>query len=230
MVPKLLTEDQTEGRVQVSHELSIRFEEEDLASRIITGDETWCYQYDPETKRQSMQWTSPSSPRPQKARMSRSQIKTMLICFFDIKGMVHHEFLEQGDTMNQYRYLDILKRLRESVRRKRPHLWPDGWLLHHDNAPPHVALSVRQFLASKSVATVEHPPYSPDLVPSDFWLFPKLKTGLKGHRFQDASDIQSHAKTFLRSLKREEFQSCFDQWKHRMEKCVSAEGEYFEGI
>ena len=92
MVPKLLTDERKERRVQVSQELSTRFEEEeDLASRIITGDETWCYQYDPETKRQSMQWTCPLSPRPQKARMSRSQIKTMLICFFDIKGMVHYE-------------------------------------------------------------------------------------------------------------------------------------------
>ena len=66
----------------------------------------------------------------------------MLICFFDIKGLVHFEFVSQGQTVNQQFYLEVLKRLRDAVRRKRPELWrSDEWLVHH-NAPAHTALSV----------------------------------------------------------------------------------------
>jgi histone-lysine N-methyltransferase SETMAR len=79
----------------------------------------------------------------------------------------------------------ILKRLCEAVRTKRPELW----ILHHDNAPTHKALSVKQFLVQKSITEIEHPPYSPDLAPNDFWLFSKIEFALKKRRFQDL-DIQ----------------------------------------
>jgi hypothetical protein len=75
----------------------------------------------------------------------------MLITFFDIKGTVLFEFIPQGQTVNQPYYLEILKRLHESVRRKRPELWPNDWILHHDNAPAHKVFSVRQLLAQKSI-------------------------------------------------------------------------------
>ena len=68
----------------------------------MTGDESWMFEYDPETKWQSRQWKSPASPRPKKAKMSKSKVKVMLIAFFDIKGI---EFLPQGQTVNQYVYI-----------------------------------------------------------------------------------------------------------------------------
>ena len=67
--------------------------DEKLLENVITGDELWVFQYDPETKRQSRQWKSVSSPRPKKSRMQRSQVKAILITFFDHQGMVHHEFV-----------------------------------------------------------------------------------------------------------------------------------------
>jgi hypothetical protein len=134
-----------------------------------------------------------------------------------------------GRTANQHCYLEILARLREAVRRRRPELWPDAWILHHDNAPVNEALAVWEFLANKSILKLNHPPYSPDLAPCDFWLFLKLKTALKGHRFSDITDIQGHATTILRSIPEEELQKCFEQWKHRLTKCIDAQGDYFEG-
>jgi histone-lysine N-methyltransferase SETMAR len=76
------------------------------------------------------------------------------------------------------------------VRRKRPELWPNDWIHHHDNAPSHKALSLKQFLAQKSMAEVEHPPSSPDLSPNDFRLFSGIKSALKGRIFQDTEDIK----------------------------------------
>jgi hypothetical protein len=63
---------------------------------------------------------------------------------------------------------------------KRPELWPNDWILHHDIDPAHKALSVEQFLAQKSVTEMEHPPCSSDLALNYFCLFPKIKSGLKG--------------------------------------------------
>jgi hypothetical protein len=71
-----------------------------------------------------------------------------------------------------------------------------------------------RFLAKKSILKLDHPPYSPDLAPCDFWIFPKLKTALKSHRFSDIANIQGHATTILKSIPEEEFQKCFKQWKH----------------
>jgi len=63
---------------------------------------------------------------------------------------------------------------------ERQSLWEaNTWALHHNNAPAHTALSICQFLAERNIATLEHPPYSPDLAPCDFFLFPKIKSILK---------------------------------------------------
>ena len=100
----------------------------------------------------------------------------MLIVFFDVHEIVHLEFMPQGQTINQNVYKDILRRLMCSVREKRRELWETkSCLLHHDNAPAHNALSIRQFVAENNIAVLEQPPYSPDLAPCDFFLFPKLK-------------------------------------------------------
>ena len=149
--------------------------EPDLLNSIITCDETWVFAYDPETKRQSMQWNSTSSPRPKKARLSRSKFKDMLIVLFHIQGIVMAEWIPSSQTVNQQYYIEVLKKLREGVRRKRPELWRNEWLLHQDNAPAHNALSVQKFLVSKNITVLEHPPYSPDLSPCDFCPFSKIK-------------------------------------------------------
>jgi hypothetical protein len=70
------------------------------------------------------------------------------------------------------------------MNRERPELWPSNWILHHDNAQANKELSVEQFLAQKLISEMEHPLNYPDLVPNDFWLFPKIKSALKGKKFR----------------------------------------------
>jgi len=67
---------------------------------IVTGDETWVYGDDVETKARSSQWVGQGSPRPKKARMSRSNMKVMFV-FFDWQGIIHHEFVPRGQTVNK---------------------------------------------------------------------------------------------------------------------------------
>jgi len=174
MFPKELTEEQKQRRVIICQDLLER--QDDILGRVITDDETWVYQYDPETKRQSAQWKTANSPRPKKFRQSKSRVKTMLLTCFDIRGLVHYEFVPTGQTVNQVSFLEVLERLHEKVRRKRPELFANNsWILHHDSAPAHAALSVREFLATKQITVLEHPAYSPDLARNDFFLFPKIK-------------------------------------------------------
>ena len=77
-----------------------------------------------------------------------------------VRRIVHYEFVPTGQTVNQVYYLEVLKRLREKVRRKRPELLANNsWILHHDNAPAHTALSVSEFLAAKQITELENPAY-----------------------------------------------------------------------
>jgi transposase len=138
------------------------------------------------------------------------------------------KFIAQGQTMNQQCYLEVLTRLWESVPKKRPELWSDKWIVHHDNAPAHDALRVRKFLAKKSITKMENPPYSPELAPCNFWLFPKLKNALKGQRFADIPDIQYNV-TLFQGVLENNFQDCFQQWHRRLTQCITSQGEYFEG-
>ena len=161
--------------------------------------------------------------------MSRSNVKTLLTVFFDYKGIVHHEYAPHGQTVNQVYYIEVLQRLRDAIRRKRPELHSTSeWQLHHDNAPAHSAQRVQQFLAKHNISLVRQPPYSPDLAPCDFFLFPKIKTKLKGRRFQDVTEIKENATRELRAIPEQAFQECFQQWKIRWNKCIASEGHYFE--
>ena len=76
---------------------------------------------------------------------------------------------------------------------------------------------------------MDRQPYSPDLAPCDFLLFPKLKNTLKGQRLADLSDIQRNLKNLLQGIQEHDFQDCFQQWHHRLTKCIASQWEYFEG-
>jgi histone-lysine N-methyltransferase SETMAR len=100
------------------------------------------------------------------------------VAFLDGEGMVHRKFLYMGTSVTPAFYMDVLVRLCESVRRKRPQKWKNDWAPHHDNVPSHKAMAVQQFLAKNNIPIAPHPPYSPYLASSDFWLFLTLKMGL----------------------------------------------------
>ncbi|UYV63992.1 hypothetical protein LAZ67_2006273 [Cordylochernes scorpioides] len=189
-------------RMNIANEMldSVR-DDPNLLQRVITGDEAWVYGYDVETKAQSSQWKLPHEPRPKKARQVRSNVKVLLTVFFDCRGVVHHEFLAQGRTVNKEYYLQVMRNLREAIRQKRPDLWKNkNWLLHHDNAPAHTSLLVRDFLAKKNTLMMPQPPYSTDLAPCDFFLFLKLKRPMKGRRYATLDEIKTASKKELKKI------------------------------
>ncbi|GFT64698.1 putative transposase [Trichonephila clavipes] len=86
-----------------------------------------------------------------------------------------------------------------------------------------------RFLASKDIPVAPQPPYSPDLSPCDFFLFPKLKNHPKGHHFGTLENIQTAATDHLKAIPISEFHQCYEEWKKRLQRCVASEGSYFEG-
>ena len=156
--------------------------------------------------------------------MSKSKVKSMLIAFFDSKGVVHKEFVppRQCCILRGSAYT-----AEERVARIQPEI-ANTWVLHHDNAPSHASLLVREFLVKQTVAMLPQLPYSPDLAPPDFFLFPRLKSSLKGHRFGTVENVQAAVTNALKGIPVQDFQASYDAWQNRWQRCIDAEGCYFE--
>lgn len=96
LIPKLLNFDKKQHCINIANELLNSVHDPDLLQRVITGDKSWVYSYDVETKAQSSQWKLPHEPIPKKARKVRSNVKVLFKVFYDCRGVVHHEFLLPG--------------------------------------------------------------------------------------------------------------------------------------
>jgi histone-lysine N-methyltransferase SETMAR len=131
------------------------------------------------------------SPRPKMAHMSLSHFETMLIVFFDIQGIVMAQCVPSRQNVYRQYYIKILTKMRERVRRKGQKLWGAEWILQQDNMPAHNALPVKKYLANKNTTLLEHPPYSPDLALCDFYLFPEIKSVLKGTHFVLVENVKA---------------------------------------
>ncbi len=229
MVPRVLTKDQKRCRKQISQQNLLRIQEDpQLLDRLVTQDESWVFCYDPRTKQADMQWCSRDEQRPTKALRSRLTQKLMLIVFWDASGVIHHEFLEHGATVNTEIWLGYLRRFRESMRRKRPQLWTaKNWTFLMDNAPAHCSCISADFYHKTGMDLMSHPPYSPDLAPCDFWLFPTMKGKLRGMRFETLDDLQIAVSRTLKSIPKEEYRQALQCLPHRYQRCVDQDGGFF---
>jgi hypothetical protein len=177
-----------------------------------------------------MEWRSPSSPRPKKSRLQKSKVKTMLIASFDSDNIIHKEFIPAGQTVNSAFYEEVLKRLLRRFHRVRPGLHRTGqWMLLHHNAPAHCAICVHQFLVQSGVSVLDHTPYSPDLASADCFLFPRLKSVMKGARFANVTTIHERVTAVLRSILTEAIAESFQKLYERCQKRVVKDGNYFDG-
>ena len=203
--------------------------DKNFLDKVITGDESWCFAYDPETKRLSSVCVGEHSPRLKKLSFQKSRVMMMLIVFFDSQSIVHKEFVHEGRTANAEYYKGVLDSLIWRIRRVRRALYRTrDFFLLHDNAPAHSAAIIRQFLTQKQVATLHHPPYSPDLSLSDYFLFPKVKLNLKGARFDTTEEIQKAVTDQLNKIPSEDFSNAMKKVETRANLCITSNGCYFE--
>jgi len=197
-VPHSLTPEQKARRTAACRDLIATADSDpDFFKKTVTGDETWYFAYDPTTKCQSAACAGETSPRPKKMLFQKSHVK-MLVIFFDWQGVIQKEFVPEDESINAVYYKGVMERLLNRIQRVRPGMCDsDDWFLLHDNAPSHNATIVKQFLAQRRVTVFDHPPYSPDLAPADYLLFPKVKSHLKGRLWLDFG----HSETLEKYIK-----------------------------
>lgn len=232
-VPKILNGEQKEARVRFAQYFLDKFEngESSCFNKIVTGDESWFYKYDPETKQQSMVWSPEGANPPVKAKQQKSATKVMMSMYFTRAKMVAVIPLKTGQTVTANWYTETClpqvfqnllgHRQKEDLRR---------YFLHHDNAPAHTAEKTNNFLALSGINEIRPAPYSPDLAPCDFWLFPKIKKDLRGKIFTSNEEIINAVNVEIEKLQKEDFESCFERWIYRLKKCIEINGNYVEKL
>lgn len=198
---------------------------------MVTTDESWIYIYDPNTRLQAREWQRREEDRPQIARRDLSTSKVMLVSFFDSKGMIYYEFVQLPQTVNQYVYQAILTRFNQAYHRRRPHAAVHGrHFIHMDNASSHTMDRTLLLLDQLGWTCLPYPAYSPDLVPSDFWLYARLKKNLRGRHFGTLANVKVVADQ-IGQIPSEEYWRCMlHSWPKRWRKCIAHHGQYFEGL
>ena len=162
------------------------------------------------------------------ALSTRSTKKVMSTIFWDSKGVIHIDYLPHGTTMNGKYYANLLKQVRQSIKEKRRGKIRRGIMLHQDNAPVHTSRVAMDAVRECGYELLPHPPYSPDLAPSDFHLFPRLKKHLRGRRFDDDGELTAAVEGWLGDQDVDFYRSGINDWKTRWDKCVELEGDYVE--
>ena len=104
----------------------------------------------------------------------------MATVFRDREGIIHLDWLPEKTTINSDYYVEELKELRQAIKRERRGKLTRGVLLQHDNARPHVSSKTMAAIDDLGFECLPHPPYSPDLAPSDYWLFGEMKRSFEG--------------------------------------------------
>jgi hypothetical protein len=160
---------------------------------------------------------SPNSLTSKEARQVKKKVKSMLIIFSYIKGIVHKKFVMVGQTGSSTYYCDILQRQCENMRRLHPELWQQkNQLFHHDNTPPHTSFFAREFLTRSNMTVIPRPPYFP--------LFFQFKIKLKGQYFDTIEANEAESRSVLNTLTEHDFQDTFKKWHS-----LGMEGDYCDG-
>ena len=229
-VPKKLTDVHKTNRVNIcQRHLNRHASEPEFMERVITGDETWIHHYEPESKRNSMTWKHPDSPVPKKFKTKPSVGEILLTVFRDCRGPLIEHYLERGSTVTSHSYCEMLRDdLRPAIRTKRRGLLSRGVILLHDNARPHSAARTIEALQQMKFEVMEHPPYSPDLAPSDFHLFGPLKEELRGRHFSSDQEVKDAVHQWLSSQPKSFFSEGINALVRRWTKCIERQGDYIE--
>ena len=229
-VPHQLSEKNRKDRVRICQENLERFKENKWRlCDVITGDESWFYFRKIGSKQSNASWVVDGQSPRTVVKRGQFELKTMFSIFFKSTGVVHMTYLESGKTIDNVMYLnDCLKPLVRVLNQQRPVSSTKNLKFHHDNARPHVHSRVKSYLKSQNFIIMDHPPYSPDLAPSDFWLFDYIKQRLGSHT--SVQSLNSEITEIVSSIPQDEYLKTFKKWLERMELCIKYEGHYFEHL
>lgn len=225
-VPRMLAADQKRIRINVSTECLGMFNRSpsDFLRRFVTVDDTWIHRYAPETD----QWVEPGGSAPKKPKMIPSTGKVMASVFWDCYGILFIDYLENGKTVNGMHYATLLDRLNDAIMVKRPHLSKRRVLFQHDNVPAYNSSITVAKLNELDFELIPHAPNSPDLGPSNFFLFPNMKKWLAGKRFSSTTEIINETNSYFDGLDNSYYMDGIKKLEYRWNKCIELNGDYIE--
>lgn len=221
-VPHNLSEENKQRRAEAATSLLSYRRTNDWLNSIITGDEKWCLYVNVKRKRN---WLRKDSPPQFQAKAELHSRKVMLCVWWDSQGIILSELLPQGTTITADLYCQQLQRLAEKIAETRPQHGVVRFL--HDNARPHVAKATRQKLIELGWEVLPHPPYSPDLAPSDYHLFRALSHAIEGKSFANEEELEAWIRDFFDSRPHNFYRDGIKKLPERWQKVVDANGDYF---
>lgn len=229
-VPRSLTIQQKRERVRTSELNLKKFQSnpKEFLRRYITVDETWIHHYTPESQQQSKEWVPEGGSRPKRPKTQQSAGKVLATVFWDEHGIVLIDYLETGKTITGEYYATLLDKLAEEIKKKRPHLAKKKVLLHHDNAPAHRSMKAMAKLNELGFELLQHPPYSPDLAPCDYFLFTNLKKWLSGMKFTTNEEVEYETDMYFGQKDKSFYSEGIKKLENRWTKCIALKGEYVE--
>lgn len=226
-VPHELNDRQMEKRKTTCETLLLRHERKSVLHRIVTSDEKWIYFKNPKRKKS---WVNPGEASTSTAKPDRFGKKTMLCVWWDQRGVVYHELLKPGETVNAQRYRQQIINLNHALIEKRPE-WATRHgkvILLHDNAPSHTAKDVKAEIKALGWEVLPHPPYSPDLAPSDYHLFSSMGHALSEQHFDSYEEVENWVSEWFASKDNQFYWRGIHKLPERWSKCVESDGQYFE--
>lgn len=223
-VPHVLTPENLRQRMSIASLLYDRQLREPFLERVVTGDEKWVLYNNPSRKRSWVDALEPALPIPKPGLHPK---KVLLCIWWDRHGIIYYELLNQGETINADAYCRQLTKLNEAIQKNRPVLANrKGVILQHDNARPHVAEKTLKKISGLGWEVLPHPPYSPDLAPSDYHLFRSLSSYLANKFFNSFDEVKNALLDYFASKNEKFFSDGIEKLMERWSMVVEQDDNY----
>ncbi|CAD5220532.1 unnamed protein product [Bursaphelenchus okinawaensis] len=221
-VPHNLTDLQKAKRRCASEKLLQRCKNEEFLDRIVTIDEKWISF---NNTRRSTSWCKRGEAPKHVPKPELHEKKLMVTVWWCSSGVIQYDFMKPGQSVTADTYCAQIDKLRHNlptmVRRRGP-------IILQDNARPHAAKKTVARFRELGYEVLEHPPYSPDLAPTDFHLFKHLSSFLNGRIFKTPDDAKNAFKNFINSRNPEFYNRGIKKLVNRWQDCIDSDGNYFD--
>jgi len=221
-IPYQLTPLRQKNRVEGAHALLMTLNDPEMLERTITGDQAWFYLDNPFEE----QWTeSPSDVSTHVKRTIQSR-KVMITVLWGIHGFYLVDPLPDDQTYNSVYFITLLQRLKPILNRSGVFEKDCIFPLHLDNAKVHRSQYTNERANELGFTMLPHPPYSPDLAPSDFFLFGYIKEKLKGVVCKSTKSLMKKINSIIHAIPLDMLSDVMNAWIRRLHTVAGGDGNY----